>query len=229
MDWRTRIWKLHCRLPGYHARYQGLAVSRFFLPGWPEWPRVLEYTMVQPSRLKALERFATTCTAPGVFMECGVARGGTALLLGLIAAKRQRDLWLFDTFEGLPPPTENDPDYDRAVLDTGTCRGELSEVQALLTEYGVWDRTRAVKGLFQNTLPETSIPSIAFLHLDGDWYDSTMTCLTHLWPHVSSGGIVQFDDYGAWQGCRKAVDEFFGGINLPTQRIDHHGVWVQKP
>lgn len=164
-------------------------------------------------------------------MECGVARGGSALLLGLRRNRLAptRELWLCDTFEGLPPPTANDPDYSRAVAYTGTCRGELSEVQALLGRHGVTERVRFVKGLYENTLAQLEVSPIAVLHLDSDWYDPTLLCLQALWPRVSPGGRVQFDDYLTWQGCYKAVHDFFG-VSLPTiHPIDEGAMWIEKP
>jgi hypothetical protein len=94
----------------------------------------------------------------------------------------------------------------------------------------VFDRAIFVKGLFQDTLPTYDIPPISLLHLDGDWYDSTMTCLNHLWDKVSPGGIVQIDDYGSWQGCRKAVDEFMDRheINDQLHFIDRNGRYLIK-
>jgi hypothetical protein len=222
------LWKWHLRTPGYSARQALLEWSALHLP-MPQWPLALERSMLSVARLRNLERCAARVAGvPGCFMECGVAEGGSALLLGRLAEQSDRVLWLFDTFEGLPPPSANDPDLAEASEWVGRCRGELPDIQRLLDRHGVWKRTTAVKGLFQDTLPGLAVPPIALLHLDGDWYDSTMTCLTHLWRHVSPGGIVQFDDYGRWQGCRKAVDEFFQG-QLPIHPIDAEGIWLQKP
>jgi O-methyltransferase len=227
---RRLLWKLHYGLPGFRLReFMRWELPRYFKPGWPHWPRVGRYSAVPPSRIRFLESLAVATDAPGVFMECGVGSGGTALLLALVAKRRGRAFWMFDTFEGLPAPTANDPDYDIAVGHTGTCRGEFGAIREMFQRYGVWDRTTAVKGLFQDTMPAVTIPPIAVLHLDGDWYDSTKTCLTYLWPQVSPGGVVQFDDYGAWQGCRKAVDEFLLSHPAPLHRIDDHGAWLQKP
>lgn len=147
----------------------------------------------------------------GDVIECGVAAGGSAALLGLTMDRHgsERLLYLYDTFEGLPPPTEDDPDFSKASQWTGQCRGTLDEVQTLFHRLHLnTSRMRFVQGLFQETLRPTMDP-VALAHLDGDWYESTMTCLTHIWPVLSIGGIMQLDDYGEWQGCRKAVDEFF--------------------
>jgi O-methyltransferase len=169
---------------------------------------------------------------PGDLVECGTAKGGSAALLALSLRrlKAARKVYIFDTFEGLPPPTPEDPDYNKALPYEGQCRGELKDVQKLFEKLGVLNYAVFVKGRFQDTLPVTQLPPISLLHLDGDWYDSTMVCLEHLWDRVSPGGIVQIDDYGAWEGCRKAVDEFFQRRNSvqTLHTIDDTGRWLKK-
>jgi hypothetical protein len=202
-------------------------------PGVPLWMKAMPHTWVSVPRLRALIDHAKTVTATntlGAFVECGVAEGGSALLLAKLRTRLapEREVWLFDTFEGLPPPTSDDPDYDKAAKWIGLCRGELAQVQGLLTLHGERN-IRYVKGLHEVTMAAGPLPErIALLHLDSDWYEPTMTCLRHLWPRVSPGGRVQFDDYGTWEGCRKAVHEFFGS-DLKVHNIDVGGAWIEKP
>jgi len=193
------------------------------------------YTMLSPSRLKALERSIRSVVnggIPGDVVECGAAAGGSAALLAvwLRRLKSTKTLYLFDTFEGLPSPNENDPDYDRAAMWTGKCRGELEQVESLLSRLNVLDRAVLIKGKFQETLPTFDVTPLSFVHLDGDWYDSTRVCLEHLWDRISPGGILQIDDYGAWQGCQRAVDEFLEqrGLINSLQWIDKEGRWILK-
>ena len=142
----------------------------------------------------------------------------------------RRPLWVFDTFEGLPAPTRDDPDYPIADLWTGGCVGSLEEVRRLFHTLGVADGVEFVKGLFQQTLPQSRIGGIALLHIDGDWYESVKACLEHLYDKVTPGGWIQFDDYGYWQGARKAVDEFFQkrGIGERLEQIDYSGRVFKK-
>ena len=142
-----------------------------------------------------------------------------------------RKLWVFDTFEGLPPPTEGDPDFDQAVSKTGACKGDLVEVEALFAELGLSNLAQCVKGLFQDTLPITETGRIAFLHLDGDWYESTKVCLERLYDKVTPGGVIQIDDYGHWAGARKALHEFFDarGISVKLKYLDYTGRQFVKP
>jgi hypothetical protein len=151
-------------------------------------------------------------------VECGVARGGSGATIATALSEVDpgRRVFLFDTFEGLPEPTRENPDYERAVQCTGKCRGGLEEVDGLFRQLGLHNY-RLIKGMFQETLPVADTGEISLLHLDGDWYESTRACLENLWDRVCEGGIVQIDDYGEWQGCKKAVDEF-----LSERAIDAH-------
>jgi hypothetical protein len=163
----------------------------------------------------------------GAVVECGAAQGGSAALLGL-AMKRfndRRPLWVFDTFEGIPPPTTADPDYHIAAPYTGSFRGDLAEVTSLFERLEILENARLVKGRFQETIPQCDTGAIAVLHVDGDWYESVKVCLDHLYDRVSPGGVIQIDDYGHWEGARKAVDEFLQARHIagPLRYLDYTG------
>jgi hypothetical protein len=198
-------------------------------------PLIEAYTLLPRRRLVALERAARRIVkgdVPGDVVECGTAQGGSAALMAVCLERLHSDkrVHVFDTFEGLPPPTAADPDYASAMEWVGKCRGDLDDVQKLFDALGVLPRAVFVKGTFDKTVPCGGPPRIALLHLDADWYDSTRVCLDHLWDRVSPGGIVQVDDYGTWKGCRRAVDEFFEqrGFNGPKRFIDDQAFWVVK-
>ena len=91
---------------------------------------------------------------------------------------------------------------------------------------------RPVSGYFADSLPQHSreLGRIAFLHLDSDWYESTRTVLHHLYDQISPWGCLQIDDYGCWEGCRRALHEFERdhGLALELQVIDAQGVWLRK-
>ncbi len=161
----------------------------------------------------------------GNLVECGVARGGCAGLMWLAAGhdSYERDLWLFDTFEGLPTPGLRDApdvcwsasgDRRQSCLHEGYCYGSYEEVEAFLC--GLLQlpppRIQMVKGLFADTLPahRQTVGHIAMLRIDADWYESVLCCLANLWQNVVVGGVVFIDDYDL-VGCREAVDAFFHG------------------
>jgi hypothetical protein len=192
-------------------------------------------TMVSYARLHGLyeaTKYLVKNSISGDFVECGVARGGSAALIGLTLQKihATRTLWLFDTFEGLPKPSKDDPDYKIANLYTGTCVASMEEVRDSLHSLGVANNVHLVPGLFQDTAPSAPIKSISLLHIDGDWYESVRACLDSLYDKVSPGGVIQFDDYGHWAGARKAVDEFMMNrrIRCALRRLDFSGRQLVK-
>ena len=163
---------------------------------------------------------------PGAFVECGVARGGCASLIAMVAAEDSRQCWFFDSFAGLPDPTDDDfqegktGDHVRP-LPRGSCYGGIEQVSQLLFEHFHInrDKVRLVKGWFQDTCPPVAeeVGEIAFLRIDGDWYDSTKLCLDVFYDQVAPGGFLLIDDYFSCYGARKATDEF----------IEQHGLEVR--
>lgn len=186
---------------------------------------VRPYTMVSDARLRSVYDIARQLEAqqvPGAFVECGVWRGGSAAVMAAVAARARsgRTVWLFDSFEGLPEPTERDGSA-AATYSGQRAGGDLRPIDKLVAspddvgevmrKVGVDARSVELrKGWFQDTLPGASreIGPIALLRLDGDWYESTMVCLEQLYDLVVPGGAIVIDDYDYWEGCRKAVDEF---------------------
>jgi len=134
-----------------------------------------------------------------------------------------RDLYLFDTFQGMPPPTEEDvfSAYDgynpmrhwrRRRREGGTSSWHhvpADEVRRAVLSTGYpADRVHLIEGRVEETLPDAAPAEIALLRLDTDWYESTKHELEHLYPRLSPGGVLLLDDYGYWEGAREAVDEF---------------------
>lgn len=207
--------------------------ARTFLASRPIEPslrRVRPYTMTSNEGLLALGRQVRAVLAdgiPGDFVECGVWRGGAAFLMADLlrqAGVRDRKVWLFDSFEGLPPPQAIDgasaiayatsPD-DPRYLDN--CRAMLDEVRRGAEALGLADRTELVQGWFEDSLPKARerVGPIAILRIDADWYSSVRCCLESLYDQVSDGGYVIFDDYDTWDGCAIAAHEFLGTRKLP--------------
>ena len=160
----------------------------------------------------------------GVVIEAGTALGGSAIVMAAAKAP-ERPMKVYDVFGMIPPPSDHDGAdvHERyAKITGGEARGPggdtyygyrddlYSEVTESFARHGVPVAERSVeliKGLFEDTI-EGDEP-VALAHLDGDWYESTMTCLTRIAPRLVSGGRIVLDDYYAWSGCRTAVDEYF--------------------
>jgi O-methyltransferase len=191
--------------------------------------KVRPFTMCSYARLQSLHRavrYIEKNKIPGDMVECGVAHGGSAAMMALSSPDQTRKLWLFDTFEGLPEPTPENPDYPIASAYAGAFHASPEEVKFAFRQLGIDAQTIVmVPGLFEDTLPGCGIESIALLHVDGDWYESVKATLEHLYDRVSPGGIIQFDDYGHWAGARRAIDEFMRerGITQRLRRIDFSG------
>jgi hypothetical protein len=204
--------------------------------------RVRLYTMTSPERAYALiqaVRYVVSANVHGSIVECGVWQGGSmmAAAYALQALNRSdRDLYLFDTFEGMARPTDADVAYTGAAATaqfelskTGKdssewCRASMEDVRNNLLSTGYdKDRLKFIKGKVEDTIPDSAPNEISILRLDTDWYESTRHELVHLYPRLARGGVLIIDDYGYWQGCRKAVDEYFARQQEPIllNRIDH--------
>jgi len=197
--------------------------------------RIRPYTMLSYCRLRGLfdaVGYVVNENIHGDLVECGSARGGSAALMGLTLRQlgARRTLRVFDTFEGLPSPNEKDPDFEVANQYTGTCRGDIKEVESLFENLGILSDCHLIKGLFQETLPREARREIAVLHIDGDWYDSVKVCLENLYDQVAANGIIQIDDYGYWEGARNAVHDFVRdrGIKINLKYIDYSGRQIVK-
>lgn len=180
---------------------------------------------------------------PGAFVECGVWKGGAAGLMALVNLRHgaeRRPIHLFDAFDDICEP-DAEVDGERAVREVGRWAkrggtagrliplrgfydhrggpGTLGDNRALLEERLGYDpgHLHYHQGWFQETLPAQhgQIQEIAVLRIDADWYASTRVCLEHLFGKVVSGGFVIIDDYGAYEGCRRAVDEFLAQLPQP--------------
>ncbi len=211
--------------------------------------QALSYTMTGPARMLALIDAVRYCTAravPGAFAECGVWRGGSvlAMILTLQAlGVEDREIYLYDTFEGMTAPTPEDvSDLEGAALDAwnqaqrenqrpwnevfGPEAFNEESVRSVLGATGYpSDRLHFVAGPVEETIPGTAPDEMALLRLDTDWYESTRHELLHLFPRLAPGGVLIIDDYGHWRGARQAVDEYFSSEHPPLllSRIDYTG------
>jgi hypothetical protein len=144
----------------------------------------------------------------------------------------RRRYWLFDSFEGLPPPGPEDGASAARGFYPGWCKGDPDRARQAMAAQGVPpERVRIVPGWLERTLPDAELDRIAVLHLDVDWYDAVQFALAALYPKVSPGGYVVVDDYGKWSGCRKAVDQFVAGRRqeLRLERPTRCSARLQKP
>ena len=163
---------------------------------------------------------------PGLVIEAGTALGGSAIVMAAAKAP-DRPMKVYDVFGTIPPPGDHDgPDVHSrfATIAAGEAKGvggetyygyrsglyeEVTDSFARLGVPAAEHNVELIRGLFEDTI-EGDEP-VAIAHLDGDWYESTMACLTRIAPRLAPGGRIVLDDYEAWSGCRAAVDEYFEG------------------
>ncbi len=210
------------------------------------YDRASPYTMTSVERMYALwqaTRYVVGRGIEGALVECGVWRGGSSLLMALTLLEldeRSRNLHLFDTFEGMPPPSYADVQFTgepaadllarskRTPEDLAWAWATLEDVKQTMTVAN-YPNVEYVQGLVEDTVPAGAPDQIALLRLDTDWYESTRHELEHLYPRLASGGILIIDDYGHWQGARTAVDEYFADEPVFMNRIDYTGRLILKP
>ncbi len=210
------------------------------------WEQVKPYTMTSIERGYALYKavnYVIEHDIKGDFAECGVWKGGSCMLIANIlkdAGISDRAIYMYDTFEGMTEPGENDIiswngksvidkwKADQAGLEnnfSGWAVG-LNAVKANIASTGYpQDRFVYIKGPVEETLPENCPESISLLRLDTDWYESTRAELEYMYPLLSKGGVLIIDDYGHFKGAKLAVDEYFrdGKEALLLNRIDYTG------
>jgi len=235
---------------GYDIRKKG----SFDIP--PEFPsdftendieiikKVKPFTLTSNERIYALlqaTKYVIHNDVPGDIIECGVWRGGSMMAVALTLLKEkksEKDLYLFDTYEGMSKPTDLDVSFEGKKADNqfeenkrnedsaDWCLASLDEVKQNVIKTGYnTEKLHFIKGKVENTLPTYAPKQIALLRLDTDWYESTKHELIHLFPRLVSGGVLILDDYGYWAGAKKAVDEYFSQTKtqILLNRIDQTG------
>ena len=202
--------------------------------------KVRPWTKTSPERIYALiqaTRYVTDSDIPGAIVECGVWKGGSMAAVARILMQVNdvsRDLYLFDTFEGMPEPGTKDFDFTghhasrvlRKSPEMLCADAPMEDVKCVMQETGYpKGRIHLVQGRVEETIPGYAPDSIALLRLDTDWYESTRHELVHLFPRLSHRGVIIIDDYGHWEGCRRACDDYFeqNGVQVLLNRIDYTG------
>ncbi len=198
--------------------------------------------------LKEAVKYVIANNIAGDLVECGVWKGGSCMLIArtlLEYDQNDRLLWLYDTFEGMTLPTNEDIEKE-----TGIKGGDLLEnIEKNTDKYNMWayapedivrknmestkypsDKIKYIRGKVEDTLNETKPESIALLRLDTDWYESTKAEMDALYPLIAKGGVLIIDDYGHFEGARKAIDEYFDSVKEQPlmHRIDYTGRMIIK-
>jgi len=207
VDNRNRYKKVKVRAELYSIfkKYQNLTM-------------IQEYKYVQ--NLKLVEKFKNV---QGAIVECGTWKGGMIGGMATLLHNQNREYFLYDSFEGLPEAKDidgsdailwqNNVDSDD-YLNNCSAEEEFADASMKMAQATNYTIT---KGWFKDTLPSFPDKKIAILRLDGDWYESTMDCLNNLFSKMTPGGVIIIDDYYTWEGCSKAIHDFFSQHKLNTR------------
>lgn len=242
LSWTERVLKFF----GVRAIKHGEVRRHLILPDDFEdehvriFRRVEPFTMTRPERVYSLieaVKYVVSSGIEGDFVECGVWRGGSVMAMALTLRElgAVRNLHLFDTFAGMPEPTDEDvtlsgepatPKYERRRLGKNSsdwCRASIEEVRENVMSTGyASEHVHFHKGTVEETLPAAAPDRISLLRLDTDFYQSTRHELEHLYPRLVKGGVLLLDDYGHWRGARRAVDEYIreNELTVLLNRVD---------
>lgn len=154
-------------------------------------------SLVCDRTIEELLSYAKTVPA-GCFVEVGVYKGGTAWHLWQICEQEGRELFLYDTFTGIP---FQDPAVDSHKV------GDFNDTSAEAVQAAIPGAT-VVAGVFPDSA--ITMPLVAFAHIDADQYQSVKEAAQYLFPRMVHGGIIWFDDFNCLPGAAKAVYEVFG-------------------
>lgn len=207
--------------------------------------QVRPFTMTSPERLYGLieaVRYIETNEVSGNFVECGVWKGGSMMAVALTLkklGKTNRQLFLYDTYEGMTAPTAADLSYQGEGAAELLQKESGQKEESVIWAYSSLEQVKKnvlstgypeshihfIQGDVLKTIPEYVPDSIALLRLDTDWYESTRHEMIHLYPLLVSRGVLIIDDYGFWRGSRQAVDEYISEHHpcLLLNRMDDTG------
>lgn len=183
----------------------------------------------------------------GDFVECGVWRGGNLILFQKMINKFnfKKKIYAYDTFQGMTQPLEIDRKLNNGPSAKDLMSKELkdenksnihcySSLNQVINNFKKNTKNEknltCIKGAVEKTLRDKkNLPKkISILRLDTDFYESTKIELEILFPLLENNGILIIDDYGCWQGAKKAVDEFFFKKKFTMFKIDITGRFIIK-
>ncbi len=206
--------------------------------------KYLKFSMTNETRmwslLKSLE-YILNKKIDGDVLECGVWKGGCIGLMDeyLRINNSKKKIYAYDTYDGMSIPSEYDIDF-RGIQITEMVINEYENIYGYPKKNEVisnlkilgskLDKIKFIEGMVEKTLMDKkNIPEkISLMRLDTDFYQSTRTELEILYPLLSKGGILIIDDYGHFEGARKAVDEYFKEKKPLMHYIDYTCRLIQK-
>jgi len=248
--------QMDARMKEYEAEKARVAAARSYDISPLEWELIGDLRPLAATSLESLvstiraTQYVIDTNVPGAILECGVFHGAQVALMQRVLLHngvRDREIYAYDTFNGMPEPgTEDVVTQVSEAVDSpspGTpaktiwetmrdaegkgstwVNASIQAVRSLLDSTGYpMERVHLIEGMVEDTLPSHAPETIALMRLDTDFYQSTKHELVCLYPRLSPRGILMVDDYGAFAGSRQATDEYFrenGGAAPHLVRID---------
>ena len=248
------------RLIQYILKIFGLRINRIKKDIYPidinnnfieEYKMIEAYTATSIERVYALKSAITYIIKnkiKGDFVECGVWKGGSCMLMAktlVNEGEKERKIWMYDTFDGMTEPTDDDCEIETNISGSDLLKNTPKNTD----KFNMWayaplemvkknmkktmfpeERIHFIEGKVENTLGKVKPQNMSLLRLDTDWYESTKCELEQLYPLLSIGGVLIVDDYGHFSGAKKAVDEYFSKTNVKPlmNRIDYSGRLIIK-
>lgn len=237
VKWLKKIVGVNKKVPVYPPDFDSFHIDII--------EQVRPFTMTSPERLYGLieaVRYLESNEVAGNFVECGVWKGGSMMAVALTLKKlgsTNRQLYLYDTYEGMTAPTAADLSYQGEGAAELLQKESGQKEDSVIWAYSSLEQVREnvlstgypeshihfIQGDVLQTIPDKVPDSIALLRLDTDWYESTRHEMIHLYPLLVSRGVLIIDDYGFWRGSRQAVDEYIAEHRpgLLLNRMDDTG------
>ncbi|MFM7357917.1 MAG: TylF/MycF/NovP-related O-methyltransferase [Sediminibacterium sp.] len=237
VKWLKKIVGVNKKVPVYPPDFDSFHIDII--------EQVRPFTMTSPERLYGLieaVRYLESNEVAGNFVECGVWKGGSMMAVALTLKKlgsTNRQLYLYDTYEGMTAPTAADLSYQGEGAAELLQKESGQKEDSVIWAYSSLEQVREnvlstgypeshihfIQGDVLQTIPDKVPDSIALLRLDTDWYESTRHEMIHLYPLLVSHGVLIIDDYGFWRGSRQAVDEYIAEHRpgLLLNRMDDTG------
>lgn len=200
------------------------------------------FTSTNKNRQRELIEKTIHCIESGVggdYVETGVFKGGSSMSMASVLKHydKLQTLWMYDTFEGMPEPNKDEVKLcgNKSALQIykdrsgDWCKCSLDQVKKNMDKHVGYPYVRYIKGMVEDTLLKHKPNKIALLRLDTDFYESTAVSLEYLYPRLVSGGYIMIDDYGAFSGCRKAVDDYFKNKLPKFEYKDASAIGFFKP
>jgi O-methyltransferase len=145
---------------------------------------------------------------PGDLVECGVNTGILSLAICNYLDLKEKSMYLFDTYEGIPVSQMNEHEKLMRVRENENLYEPCFEVAK--KNFSPFPNVHLIKGIVPDSLKLVDIKCVSYLHLDMNIVYPEIEAINFFWDKISQGGIILLDDYGwaPYVAQQKAMDEF---------------------